>query len=154
MFAEFLKNHPMESMLAGGTRTLYPAAADRRAWDRVPEEYRSEICRMAKAYAEIPYPARTATGFLAFVRDGDRQAVWYRWCGTLATLFALFTMQINPPVIGSAAFLLNVIVFPIVFLCVMNNGGNVETTMKALETMLEDLTEGDYAGAARTEPAA
>ena len=54
-------------------------------------------------------------------RDGDRQAVWYRWCGTLATLFALFTMQINPPVIGSAAFLLNVIVFPIVFLCVMNN---------------------------------
>ena len=74
MFAEFLKNHPMESMLAGGTRTLYPAAADRPAWDRVPEEYRSEICRMAKAYAEIPYPARTATGFLAFVRDGDRQA--------------------------------------------------------------------------------
>ena len=40
------------------------------------------------------------------------------------------------------------------FLCVMNNGGNVETTMKALETMLEDLTEGDYAGTARTEPAA
>ncbi len=40
------------------------------------------------------------------------------------------------------------------FLCVANNGGNVETTMKALEIMLKDLTEGDYAGAANTEPAA
>lgn len=40
------------------------------------------------------------------------------------------------------------------FLCVANNGGNVETAMKALEIMLEDLTEGDYAGAASTEPAA
>ena len=32
------------------------------------------------------------------------------------------------------------------FLCVATNGGNVETTMKALETMMSDLTEANHAG--------
>lgn len=40
------------------------------------------------------------------------------------------------------------------FLCVAVNGGNVETTMKALEVMMKDLTEGDYAHADDPEPAA
>ena len=40
------------------------------------------------------------------------------------------------------------------FLCVASNSGNVETTMKALETMMRDLTEGNYAAAKATEPAA
>lgn len=40
------------------------------------------------------------------------------------------------------------------FLCVAANGGNVETTMKALEVMMKDLTEGDYAHADEPEPAA
>ena len=40
------------------------------------------------------------------------------------------------------------------FLCVANNGGNVATTMKAIEYMLEDLTGGNYAGTENTEPAA
>ena len=31
-------------------------------------------------------------------------------------------------------------------LCVANNGGNVESTMRALETMMADLTEEDHAG--------
>lgn len=40
------------------------------------------------------------------------------------------------------------------YLCVAGNGGNVETTMKVLETMLRDLMEGDYAHAEAAEPAA
>lgn len=40
------------------------------------------------------------------------------------------------------------------YLCVTYNGGNVESTMKALEFMLEDLTEGNYAGAETAEPTA
>ena len=40
------------------------------------------------------------------------------------------------------------------FLCVASNGGNVETTMKALETMMADLTEGQDAATEATEPAA
>lgn len=39
-------------------------------------------------------------------------------------------------------------------LCVALNGGNVESTMKALEVMMRDLTEGNYAAAEDTEPAA
>ena len=40
------------------------------------------------------------------------------------------------------------------FLCVASNGGNVETTMKALEFMLQDMTEGGHAATEATEPAA
>lgn len=39
-------------------------------------------------------------------------------------------------------------------LCVVNNGGNVETTMKALEFMVQDLMEETHAASADTEPAA
>ena len=74
MFSEFLRNHPMEEMLRHGTRILYPTAEDRRAWDDIPEVYRKEIRDTATAYAEVPYPVRSASGFLAFVRTGDRQA--------------------------------------------------------------------------------
>lgn len=74
MFTEYLAKHPMAELLEGGTRSLYPPAADRRAWDGIPEEYRREIRSLAEEYAKRPYPPRTASGFLAFVRTGDRQA--------------------------------------------------------------------------------
>lgn len=40
------------------------------------------------------------------------------------------------------------------YLCVAANGGNVETTMRALQFMLEDLTEGKNAATEAAEPAA
>ena len=40
------------------------------------------------------------------------------------------------------------------YLCVTMNGGNIETTMKALEVMMRDLTEGKYAQPEDTEPTA
>lgn len=40
------------------------------------------------------------------------------------------------------------------YLCVTTNGGNVETTMKALEFMMAELTEAEDAHAEDTEPAA
>lgn len=40
------------------------------------------------------------------------------------------------------------------FLCVTNNGGNPEATMKALEIMMEDLTEAENAATEAAEPAA
>ena len=74
MFTAFLRDHPMAGLLKCGTRMLYPPAEDRRAWDGIPDEYREEIRGLADTYARIPYPVRSATGFLAFVRTGDRQA--------------------------------------------------------------------------------
>ena len=74
MFTTFLQSHPMEEMLREGSRSLYPAAGDRQAWDGVPEEMRMEIRKLAAACRDIPYPMRSASGFLAFVRNGSRQA--------------------------------------------------------------------------------
>lgn len=73
MFTAFLQQ-PMAEILRYGTRALYPPAEDREAWDGIPAVYREEIRKLAEAYAGIPYPERSATGFLAFVRSGDRQA--------------------------------------------------------------------------------
>ena len=74
MFTAFLRDHPMAELLKGGTRALYPPAEDRQAWDGIAEGHRKEIRDLAEAYAKVPYPARSATGFLAFARTGDRQA--------------------------------------------------------------------------------
>ena len=74
MFTAFLRDHPMAELLKGGTRVLYPPAEDRQAWDGIAEGHRKEIRDLAEAYAKVPYPARSATGFLAFARTGDRQA--------------------------------------------------------------------------------
>ena len=74
MLTEYLKEHPLAEALRRGSRRLYPPAEDRRAWEGVPEAYRREIRALAEDYAKIPYPPRTAAGFLAFTRTGDRQA--------------------------------------------------------------------------------
>ena len=74
MLTTFLQNHPMEEMLRRGSRKLYPPAEDRAAWEGLPEEMRREIRRLAAAFRDMPYPMRSASGFLAFVRDGSRQA--------------------------------------------------------------------------------
>ena len=60
MLTDFLRKQPMAELLKGGTRVLYPPASDRRAWDGVAAEYRTEIRKLAEKYAGIPYPARTA----------------------------------------------------------------------------------------------
>ena len=74
MFISFLKSFSMAELLRDGALRLYPSAADRGAWDGIPDIYRREIREMADEYGKIPYPARLASGFLAFSRTGDRQA--------------------------------------------------------------------------------
>ena len=74
MLTEYLQKNPMRELLRGGTRELWPTAENRAAWEGIPEAYRQEIRELAEAYASVSYPARSATGFLAFARSGDRQA--------------------------------------------------------------------------------
>ena len=74
MFAEFLNAHPMETLLAGAPDPGIPSAADREAWEQLPESLREELLALVRAYAGQPYPMRTASGFLAFVRSGSRTA--------------------------------------------------------------------------------
>ena len=73
MLTAFLRDHPMREMLAGGTRVLFPPAEDRRAWEGIPDGYRREIRELAGKYAAVTWPARTASGFLAFVTTGSRR---------------------------------------------------------------------------------
>ena len=73
MFSEYLSLHPMPSLLLDPVPALFPAAGD-PAWGRITDEHRAEIAREAEIWRAKPYPMRLATGFLAFVRDGSRQA--------------------------------------------------------------------------------
>lgn len=50
----------------------YPPASDRAAWAAIPEALRQELIANGEAALKTPYPATTATAFLRFVRDGDR----------------------------------------------------------------------------------
>ena len=74
MFTAFLQDHPMRELLKSGTRILYPPAENRPAWDGIRPESRQEIREMAEAYEKTAYPARSACGFLAYVRTGSRLA--------------------------------------------------------------------------------
>ena len=74
MFTEYLETHPLSEMLREERRELYPPAENRPAWESLSEKLKGEIRELAEVYGGIPYPLRTATGFLAFSRDGSRQA--------------------------------------------------------------------------------
>lgn len=52
----------------------YRPAADRRYWERVPREAREYLLAQAGPISQQPWPLLTATGYLRFGRDGNRQA--------------------------------------------------------------------------------
>ena len=72
MFTEYLAAHPLLESLRTDALLLYPGAGDRAAWENLPAEYRREIVAYAEKYGAVPYPARPASAFLAFVREGNR----------------------------------------------------------------------------------
>ncbi len=74
MFAEFFREHPLETLLLPEPPALFPPASDRASWNGLPAEALREISALAQTYADRPYPMRKATDFLAFVRTGSRQA--------------------------------------------------------------------------------
>ena len=73
MLSEYLKKHPIEPLLRQKGRKLFPSADDRDSWDGITAEQREEIRALNVEYA-APYPMRTATEFLAYVRNDSRLA--------------------------------------------------------------------------------
>ena len=73
MFSEILNQKPMREWLTGEQGLWCPEAGD-PAWNTVPSKFRMEIAALAEIYREKPYPMRSATGFLDFVRTGSRKA--------------------------------------------------------------------------------
>ena len=74
MFSEYLDRHPMEGLLLSPVPPLYPPTADQAAWSSLAKEDREQLRELARQYRDQPYPPRPATAFLAFSREGSRQA--------------------------------------------------------------------------------
>ena len=74
MFKEYLNAHSLKDMILQENRLLWPPVSDRKAWSAVPDETRQEVLCLAEDFRSIPWPVRTAGGFLAFVRAGSRTA--------------------------------------------------------------------------------
>ena len=74
MLSDFLKNHPVRQFTAKSLDCFYPPAEDRAAWDSLSSDVRQQAEALITQYSGFPYPMRTASGFMAFVRTGSRQA--------------------------------------------------------------------------------
>ena len=74
MFTKYLKQHSITRFNESGMAALYPSATDRAAWDGLSADAKQQAATLIAQYASIPYPMRTATGFMALVRTGSRQA--------------------------------------------------------------------------------
>jgi hypothetical protein len=51
----------------------YPPIADRRYWDRVPQETREHLLALTVPMSQQPWPLLTATAYARFNADGNRQ---------------------------------------------------------------------------------
>ena len=75
MLDVFLNEHDLYGMLAPkGVRIPYPKSTDRSAWAAVAEKHRCPIMSAAQEGRGQPYPMVLASQFLAFTRDGSRDA--------------------------------------------------------------------------------
>ena len=74
MISERLGQVDLPRLLRADQRKLVPPADDRTAWEGIAPEIRAELRELGRTYAALPWPVRTATGFLSFSRDGSRQA--------------------------------------------------------------------------------
>ncbi len=52
--------------------SLYPAAADRSAWQSPDEEWKKESIKLGEKYLNFDYPHLSATDFMDFTRTGNR----------------------------------------------------------------------------------
>lgn len=74
MFTAYLKSHDLPAMLrAPGEYCPCPRRQDRQAWQGIDQSLREEILLWGEE-ARGGYPMVTATQFMAFSREGDRQA--------------------------------------------------------------------------------
>ena len=74
MFSEFLDHHPLSGLLIGAIDLGFPPSEDRAAWESISPEDRRELEELIAQYKTVSYPMRLASGFMAFVTDGSRQA--------------------------------------------------------------------------------
>ncbi len=55
-----------------GTFSLYPPAADRKAWEALDETWKKDAVALGRSYLHYAYPQLSATDFLDFTITGNR----------------------------------------------------------------------------------
>ena len=74
MFKRFDDAAALSRLLIGKDRRLrFPASDERERWENLSEDIKSQLLRWGEEARE-GYPMLPATRFLAYVREGDRQA--------------------------------------------------------------------------------
>ena len=79
MFIEYLKVHPLQSLIQTRPACLVPPASDRSAWEGRAEADRAALAALAERYRAVEYPVLTASRYMAFARSGDR-GTWEAPC--------------------------------------------------------------------------
>ena len=95
MLTEFLRDHPVRELLAGGTRVLFPPADDRRAWEEIPEGCGTRVIP-GSFWAQFPCTLRT-------LQDTNTK-IWSEWLPSLKgyTLAGEYDIEVYlPPEEGS-----------------------------------------------------
>ena len=60
------------SIAPGASYAPYPPAADRKAWEGLPNDYRERLIQEGERYLHFSYPPLSATDYMDFCRTGDR----------------------------------------------------------------------------------
>ena len=68
MFYEYALTYHMPF----GTFSLYPPAADRKAWEALDETWKKDAVALGRSYLHYAYPQLSATDFLDFTITGNR----------------------------------------------------------------------------------
>lgn len=74
MLEEALRGCPLRDAMRTLPRFPYPTWERRAAWEALDPADRADLTALADAMRDAPYPMLTATQFMAFTREGSRQA--------------------------------------------------------------------------------
>jgi len=94
------------TLLPFGAWVPFPTAADRAAWDTLPQEERARLIGAAEARLGLAWPELPATLFLDFARDGDRRRYEERH---FARRYALAELVLGECAEGAGRFLDDII---------------------------------------------
>lgn len=77
MFVEYLREHPLKTLIGELPSCPFPSIDDREAWEALPEPRRASLRALAAGWRGVDYPLLRASQYMAFDWRGDRVA-WER----------------------------------------------------------------------------
>lgn len=81
-------------LLMGQTWNPYPAYCERKAWDALTGEHKSEIISYGEAYLDYQWKIIKATDYIEFERSGNRQKMRQPYMDNVEALSCLFCAEL------------------------------------------------------------